>query len=101
VSGRKSTEPEQNETKAGRLLQSLQNFGQIVPFSILPSQVSFQIVRIKTFQSHKQNTNANSENTEGVGETRSLADALECHPEPGRRGATALRWSLHDAHRPV
>ena len=26
---------------------------------------------------------------EGVGETRGLADALYCHPEPGRRGTTA------------
>ena len=38
---------------------------------------------------------------EGVGETRSLGDALICHSEPGRRGATALRSLLHDAHRPV
>jgi len=38
---------------------------------------------------------------EGVGETRGLADALACHPEPGRRGTTALRRSPHDAHRPV
>ena len=26
---------------------------------------------------------------EGVGETLGLADALDCHPEPGRRGTTA------------
>lgn len=45
----------------------------------------------KKFLNAEKNTNPNSENTEGVGETRSLADALECHPEPGRRGATALR----------
>jgi len=26
---------------------------------------------------------------EGVGETLGLADALDCHPEPGRRRTTA------------
>jgi len=29
---------------------------------------------------------------EGVGESLCLADALRCHPEPGRRASTASRW---------
>jgi hypothetical protein len=90
VSGRRSTMLNGRKRKPPARLKR-EPSGEVLERLQQASQVSFQIVCIKNFQTHKQTTNANSENTEGVGETRSLADALECHPEPGRRGATVLR----------
>ena len=48
-------------------------------------------MRIRVFCARNSNVLAITKKTEGVGETRDLADALESHPEPGRRGITALR----------